>query len=223
METSPIPSLVHDTTPELTNTAALLLPHQSLFAPSILQILREHYASFGLIAHWAPVRAFGRVIIVWTETEGCEVALRRGDFLKLNVDLSDDPRAEQQQAQDEQQGRRGMERGPIEGEDQEMEEVEEGSRRGYPLGSRRAPCHKSVDPFLPPIPMPRTRTVTQPLTSPDQRSSASSHSHSPRSTPTRPRSTSPHLNPPKTSSSHPPEARPKVGSPSSKKAQTPRR
>jgi hypothetical protein len=85
---SPPPSLLPDLPPEeRTNTAALLLPHQALFAPPILDILRAHYESFGTIAHWAPIRAFGRVIIVWHEVEGCEWAKREGDFLKLDVDL----------------------------------------------------------------------------------------------------------------------------------------
>ena len=84
---SPPSLLSDDSTADQTNTAALLLPHLALFAPPILQILRDHYESFGVIAHWAPVKAFGRVIIVWQEVEGCELAKRNGDYLKLDVDL----------------------------------------------------------------------------------------------------------------------------------------
>ena len=84
----PPPSLLPDApADEPTNTAALLLPHQALFAPPILQILRDHYETYGRIAHWAPVKGFGRVIIVWDEVEGFERAKREGDYLKLDVDL----------------------------------------------------------------------------------------------------------------------------------------
>lgn len=108
---SPPPSLLPDLPPEeRTNTAALLLPHQALFAPPILDILRAHYESFGPIAHWAPIRAFGRVIIVWQEVEGCEWAKREGDFLKLDVDLpplDDKVQQGQGQAQAERVGTEG--------------------------------------------------------------------------------------------------------------------
>ena len=108
---SPPPSLLPDLPPEeRTNTAALLLPHQALFAPPILDILRAHYESFGPIAHWAPIRAFGRVIIVWQEVEGCEWAKREGDFLKLDVDLpplDDEAQQGQGQAQAERVGTEG--------------------------------------------------------------------------------------------------------------------
>ena len=86
--TPPPPSLLPDLPAEApTNTAALLLPHQALFAPPILQILRDHYETYGRVAHWAPVKGFGRVIIVWEEVEGFERAKREGDYLKLDVDL----------------------------------------------------------------------------------------------------------------------------------------
>lgn len=82
------PSLLPDLPEEeRTNTHALLLPHQALFASQILEILRRHYESYGRIAHWAPIRAFGRVIIVWHEVDDAESAKRYGDYLHLDVDL----------------------------------------------------------------------------------------------------------------------------------------
>ncbi|ORX41137.1 Calcipressin-domain-containing protein [Kockovaella imperatae] len=82
------PSLLSDVPdPSETNTHALILPHQSLFLPEILARLREHYEQYGSIAHWAPVRGFGRVIIVYDSVEGAERAKRQGDWLKLDVDL----------------------------------------------------------------------------------------------------------------------------------------
>ena len=76
----PIPSL----DPEPTNTYALLLPHLSLFGPDILHLLRRFYEKFGPIRHWAPVKAFGRVIIVWDEVDDASQAKKQGDWLELD-------------------------------------------------------------------------------------------------------------------------------------------
>ncbi|WVR08482.1 hypothetical protein IAU60_005537 [Kwoniella sp. DSM 27419] len=70
---------------EPTNTLALLLPHQALFAPPVLQLLRDHYSSYGEIAHWAPVRAFGRAIVVFVREDDAERAKKEGDWLKLDL------------------------------------------------------------------------------------------------------------------------------------------
>ncbi|KIR35829.1 calcineurin-binding protein [Cryptococcus deuterogattii MMRL2647] len=70
---------------EPTNTLALLLPHPTLFAPPVLDLLRAHYAHFGRIVHWAPVKGFGRVIVVFGSEEEAENAKRQGDWLKLDV------------------------------------------------------------------------------------------------------------------------------------------
>jgi hypothetical protein len=58
-------SVEKDATYEPTNTYALLMPHASLFASDILELLYGFYGRFGTIVHWAPVRGLGRVIIVW--------------------------------------------------------------------------------------------------------------------------------------------------------------
>jgi hypothetical protein len=97
--TSP-PSLVSDRATQeedRTNTLALLLPHLSLFEPSSLRLLREHYSSFGEIVHWAPVKGFGRVIIVYASEDEAAFAKAEGDRLFLDVDLG------------EEQGRKGGE------------------------------------------------------------------------------------------------------------------
>jgi len=83
---SPSPPLIPDSDLP-TNTAALLLPHLSLFSPPVLALLREYYERYGTIAHWAPIKAFGRVIVVWDEVEGAERAKREGDWLRLDVDI----------------------------------------------------------------------------------------------------------------------------------------
>lgn len=70
-----------------TNTLALLLPHLSLFSPPILDLLRAHYESYGVIAHWAPVKGFGRVIVVYETVEAADEAKEKGDRLFLDVDV----------------------------------------------------------------------------------------------------------------------------------------
>lgn len=84
------PPLVSDSGSGGTNTLALLLPHLSLFQPPSLRLLKEHYSSFGEIVHWAPVRGFGRVIIVYRTEEEAGYAKREGDRLYLDVDLGED-------------------------------------------------------------------------------------------------------------------------------------
>ncbi|TYJ55624.1 hypothetical protein B9479_003656 [Cryptococcus floricola] len=82
MARPPAPSTIpHDPT----NTLALLLPHPNLFSPPVLSLLRAHYEQFGRIAHWAPVRGFGRVIVVFESEEEAEAAKAEGDWLKLEV------------------------------------------------------------------------------------------------------------------------------------------
>jgi hypothetical protein len=78
---------------ENTNTLALLLPHLSLFAPPVLALLRSHYEQYGDISHWAPVKGFGRVIVVFANVEGARKAKREGDWLWLDVDLTPSPKA----------------------------------------------------------------------------------------------------------------------------------
>ncbi|WVN89650.1 uncharacterized protein L203_104880 [Cryptococcus depauperatus CBS 7841] len=70
---------------EPTNTLALILPHHTLFTASAQQLLRTHYEHFGRIAHWGPIKSFGRVIVVFETEEEAEVAKRDGDWLRLKV------------------------------------------------------------------------------------------------------------------------------------------
>lgn len=82
------PELAHDPEPD-TNTLAILLPHQAFFAPASLAILKDAFAAYGTLAHWAPVRAFGRVIAVYTQDAAAAAARREADGLKLDVALVD--------------------------------------------------------------------------------------------------------------------------------------
>lgn len=94
MTTTAPPSLVSDreesSSSERTNTLALLLPHLALFETQSLRLLRDHYGSFGEIVHWAPVKGFGRVIIVYSTEEQAAFAKREGDKLFLDVDLGEE-------------------------------------------------------------------------------------------------------------------------------------
>lgn len=92
MTTTPPPPLEPDSASgeESTNTLALLLPHLSLFATPILEILRDHYSTYGPLAHWAPVKGFGRVILVYEENDDAARAKKEGDWLKLDVKVPED-------------------------------------------------------------------------------------------------------------------------------------
>jgi hypothetical protein len=86
---STAPSLISEDI-EQTNTLALLLPHLALFEGPQLRLLKEHYSQFGNIVHWAPVKGFGRVIIVYATDEEAALAKKEGDRLFLDVDLGED-------------------------------------------------------------------------------------------------------------------------------------
>ena len=91
---------------ERTNTLALLLPHTSLFTPPILELLRAHYEQFGPIAHWAPVKGFGRVIVVWQEEGDAERAKEEGGrlWLDVNVDVRDGGEGQSGQVEEGKKG-----------------------------------------------------------------------------------------------------------------------
>ena len=69
-----------------TNTLALVLPHPFLFSPPLQSLLRDHYETYGEIRAWAPIRAFGRVMVVYTTFAAAERAKREGDRLVLGED-----------------------------------------------------------------------------------------------------------------------------------------
>ncbi|WWC92151.1 uncharacterized protein L201_007105 [Kwoniella dendrophila CBS 6074] len=84
----PPPGLEPENVEEETNTLALLLPNQSLFEPQILSLLKEHYNLFGEIIHWAPIKGFGRVLIVFKSNEDAKNTKKLGDWLKLDLSPS---------------------------------------------------------------------------------------------------------------------------------------
>lgn len=86
----------------VTNTLALILPHRALFQPAALQLLRSAFEGYGHLAHWAPVRALGRVIIVYSTNDAAACAKREGDYLRLDVEF--EPEEEKTSAGDGQEG-----------------------------------------------------------------------------------------------------------------------
>ena len=95
LDIPPVPPLIPDDPDIHTNTLALLLPHLSLFALPVLSLLKDYYSQYGEIAVWAPVRGFGRVIIVFETEESAQRARREGDYLSLDVNVGGPSRREE--------------------------------------------------------------------------------------------------------------------------------
>ena len=57
---------------ERTNTLIVTNLPTVFFHPSVLQALRDHFATYGEIHAWAPLRSFGRIIIVYYEEQVAE-------------------------------------------------------------------------------------------------------------------------------------------------------
>jgi calcipressin-2 len=66
-----------------TNTLVLASLPLSFFHPVILGALREHFARFGALHTFAPIRAFGRAIIVYYENDAAEQGKRQLDGIEI--------------------------------------------------------------------------------------------------------------------------------------------
>ena len=62
-----------------TNTLAVTSLPRSFFDPAILNMLRDHFASFGEINQWVPLQGFGRIIIVYESEHHAETVKRQCD------------------------------------------------------------------------------------------------------------------------------------------------
>jgi hypothetical protein len=84
-------SLEIDTTASLqsestrTNTLVLASIPVSFFEPIVLDALRSHFASYGEIYAWAPLKAFGRAIIVYYDEEAADLAKESCDCLFVDA------------------------------------------------------------------------------------------------------------------------------------------
>lgn len=72
---------------QLTNTLAVTSLPRSFFEPVILDMLRDHFASYGEINQWVPLPGFGRIIIVYECEHRAEEAKRQCDPIVLEDTL----------------------------------------------------------------------------------------------------------------------------------------
>jgi len=68
---------------EPTNTLAVTSLPRSFFDPLILNMLRNHFASFGDINQWVPLPGFGRIIIVYESEHHAEAVKQQCDPILL--------------------------------------------------------------------------------------------------------------------------------------------
>jgi hypothetical protein len=72
---------------ELTNTLAVTSLPRSFFEPFIMDMLRDHFASYGEINQWVPLPGFGRIIIVYESEHCAETVKRQSDPIVLEGTL----------------------------------------------------------------------------------------------------------------------------------------
>lgn len=70
-----------------TNTLAVTSLPRSFFDPVILDMLRDHFASYGEINQWVPLQGFGRIIIVYESEQRAELVKRQCDPIVLENTL----------------------------------------------------------------------------------------------------------------------------------------
>lgn len=66
-----------------TNTLVLASLPVSFFHPTILSALRQHFARYGTLHTFAPIRAFGRAIIVYYENHAAEQGKKHLDGISI--------------------------------------------------------------------------------------------------------------------------------------------
>ncbi|KAJ7700856.1 Calcipressin [Mycena rosella] len=59
---------------QTTNTLAVTSIPKEFFQPLLLDVLRNHFATYGQINRWVPLPGFGRIIIVYTREDDAETA-----------------------------------------------------------------------------------------------------------------------------------------------------
>ena len=67
-----------------TNTLVLTSLPPSFFHPTILGVLREHFALYGALHTFAPIRAFGRAIIVYYDEHAAEKGKQSLDGIEID-------------------------------------------------------------------------------------------------------------------------------------------
>lgn len=74
-------------TSQLTNTLAITSLPRLFFEPVIMDMLRDHFASYGEINQWVPLPGFGRIIIVYESEHCAETVKRQCDPIVLEDNL----------------------------------------------------------------------------------------------------------------------------------------
>ncbi|OCH88250.1 Calcipressin [Obba rivulosa] len=71
-----------ESTPQRTNSLIVKIPPE-FFHPAILDRLRDHFATYGTIYAWAPIKAFARVVLVYYLEDAAERAKHECDYLDI--------------------------------------------------------------------------------------------------------------------------------------------
>ncbi|KAJ7191521.1 Calcipressin-domain-containing protein [Mycena haematopus] len=66
-----------------TNTLALTPLPKEFFQPLILNLLRDHFATYGQLNRWVPLPGFGRIIVVYMQEDDAETAKIHSDPIVL--------------------------------------------------------------------------------------------------------------------------------------------
>ncbi|KAG5642327.1 hypothetical protein DXG03_003002 [Asterophora parasitica] len=86
-------SLSPSPTPEAerTNTIAITSMPKEFFHPVILEVLRDHFSTFGEINRWVPLPGFGRILVVYRFEDTAELAKQQCDpiIIQQSQDGSD--------------------------------------------------------------------------------------------------------------------------------------
>ncbi|GJE88072.1 Calcipressin [Phanerochaete sordida] len=68
-----------------TNTLAVTQIPRAFFEPVVLDALRQYFDGFGEIHTWAPLTAFGRILVVYYDEEAVELAKEGSDGLFIDT------------------------------------------------------------------------------------------------------------------------------------------
>jgi hypothetical protein len=68
-----------------TNSLVITQVPRTFFQPSIINALRDHFATYGEINQWVPIASFSRIILVYYAEEAAEIAKNACDPLILTL------------------------------------------------------------------------------------------------------------------------------------------
>lgn len=73
----------HQQPVERTNTLVITSIPKSFFDPSVLDVLKHHFLTYGEINRWVPLPGFGRILVVFYHEESAENAKQQCDPIVL--------------------------------------------------------------------------------------------------------------------------------------------